>query len=111
MTYINLYLCQYPLRFFQFSLCLRPSLIKNLRPLFLKLIAILFQLLALVFCFDSFHIEMETFILQSFTLGLQSFEEILHAHACATQEFAGAFNNTLVKTQAIGYCQCIAATW
>src|SRR6266566_646832 len=74
------------------------------------MIAILFKLIALVFCFNTLHIEMETFILQSFTLGLESFKQILHAHACTAQKFPSAFNNTLVKSQAICNRQCIATT-
>src|SRR5262249_47936932 len=43
-------------------------------------------------------------------LGLQTFEQILHAHARAAQELAPALDNRLVESQAIGDGQGIAAS-
>src|SRR5579859_6091975 len=71
----------------------------------------LLKLFALVFSFNQLHVEMETLIFDRFTFGLQTFEQILHAHTRAPQELAAAFNDTLIETQAIGNRQRITPSW
>src|SRR6266516_2840414 len=54
---------------------------------------------------------METLVLQGLAFGLQPFQQVFHTHARTAQELAGALDDTLVKSQAAGNRQRVAAPW
>src|SRR5262249_33334730 len=86
---IDLDLCQLRLHLFQLTPRLSTRLVENPHTLLFQTMTFLFELFALVFRLYSLHVEVVTLILNSLTLGLQPFEQVLHSHARAAQEFTG----------------------
>src|SRR5216684_3533888 len=109
-VHVNFDLRQCRLHLFQFAPGLGASLVENLHALLFQLMPLLLKLLALVLKLGPLHAQVKAFVLRCLAIGLQSFQQVLHAYARAAQELTSTLNNALVKSQAISDCQRIATS-
>src|SRR5262249_44977325 len=108
-VHFNLDLRERGLYGFELGPRLRPGFVENADTVGFELVALILQLPALIFSFGAFEAQMIAFICRCLLLGLQTFQQVLHAHTLATQELTPASDDALVQSQAMSNRQRVTA--